>query len=192
MISYLEGRLVEKAPTSAVIDVGGVGYSVEIPVSTYETLGELGSSTKLLTHLSVKDDRMVLFGFHSVVERHLFTLLISVSGIGGRTAMSILSGATPEELRSAISAGDQRFISSIRGVGKKTAERLIVELKDKVTDDESRVGKIAGPAGDAITALRSLGLKGSEAEKALSRVMKEKGSDLPIEEMVREALKRFS
>jgi Holliday junction DNA helicase RuvA len=118
--------------------------------------------------------------------------LISVSGIGGRTAISILSGARPEELRNAIAAGDKRFISSIRGIGKKTAERLIVELKDKFTERESGVPEIVGPAGDAITALRSLGLKPSEAEQALSRVMKEKGSDIPVEEMVREALKRFS
>ena len=192
MISYVEGRLVEKAPTSAVIDVGGVGYGVHIPVSTFEKLGPLGSSARLFTYLSVKDDRMELFGFSSADERRLFLMLISVSGIGGRTAISILSGAKPGELKGAIASGDQRVISSIRGIGKKTAERLIVELKDKFTEEDTRAGAAAGPFDDAITALRSLGLKGAEAEQALNRVIKEKGSEIPVEEMVREALKRFS
>lgn len=191
MISYVEGRLVEKTPTSAVIDVGGVGYSLQIPVSTYERIGEPGSRIKLLTHLSVKDDRMELFGFGTGDERHLFLLLISVSGIGGRTAISILSGAKPDELRSAISTGDQRFISSIRGIGRKTAERLIVELKDKFAE-ETMVEKVTGPMDDAIMALKSLGLRAAEAEKALSRVVKEKGRNIPVEQLVREALKRFS
>jgi Holliday junction DNA helicase RuvA len=192
MISYVEGKLVEKAPTSAVIDVGGVGYGVNIPVSTFETLGPLGSSTKLFTYLSVKDDRMELFGFNTNDERRLFLMLISVSGIGGRTAISILSGANPGELKSAIASGDQSFISRIRGIGKKTAERLIVELKDKFAEEESREGIALGPFEDAITALKSLGLRASEAEQALNRVVKEKGSEIPVEEMVREALKRIS
>jgi Holliday junction DNA helicase RuvA len=192
VISYVDGKLVEKAPTSAVIDVNGVGYGVSIPVSTYEVLGPLGSSTRLFTYLSVKDDRMELFGFSTPDERRLFLMLISVSGIGGRTAISILSGAKPDELKGAIASGDQRFISSIRGIGKKTAERLIVDLKDKFVEEESKVGKRIGPFDDAITALRSLGLKIPEAEQALNRVLKEKGKDIPVEEMVREALKRFS
>ena len=192
MISYLEGKLVEKNPTSAVIDVGGVGYSVHIPVSTYESLGEPGTTTKLLTHLSVKDDRMELYGFGSTDERRLFLLLISVSGIGGRTAISVLSGAKPGELKKAVLSSDKRFISSIRGIGRKTAERLIVELKDKLEDEGSKDEGILGPSNDALGALKSLGFSAREAEDAINRVLSERGSNLPIEEMVREALKRCS
>jgi len=192
MISYLEGKLIEKNPTSAVIDVGGVGYSVHIPVSTYESLGEPGTAAKLLTHLSVKDDRMELYGFGSTDERRLFLLLISVSGIGGRTAISVLSGAKPGELKKAVLSSDKRFISSIRGIGRKTAERLIVELKDKFEDEGSKVEGVLGPSNDALDALKSLGFSAREAEDAIKRVLSERGSDLPIEEMVREALKRCS
>jgi len=192
MISHIEGKLVEKNPTSVVIEVGGVGYSLHIPVSTYESLGDVGSTAKLLTHLSVKDDRMELFGFSGSDEKRLFMLLISVSGIGGRTAISILSGARPEELKSAVLSGDRRFISSIRGIGRKTAERLIVELKDKVAEDRRGVKEMAGPLDDALRALKSLGLRDGEAQDALQSVVSERGTDIPIEEMIREALKRFA
>jgi Holliday junction DNA helicase RuvA len=192
VICYLDGRLAEKSPTSAVIEVGGVGYSVHIPVSTYEALGEVGSQARLLTHLAVKDDRMDLFGFASSDEKRLFLLLISVSGIGGRTAISILSGARTSELKKAIASGDQRFISSIRGIGKKTAERLIVELKDKFAEEEEVIERVAGPQNDAVEALRSLGLRPGEAQEAVDRVLRERGRGIPVEEMVREALKRIS
>jgi Holliday junction DNA helicase RuvA len=192
MISYIEGKLVEKTPTNAVLDVGGVGYSIHIPVSTYEMLGEVNSNTRLLTHLSVKDDRMEIFGFSTPEEKNLFSLLISVSGIGGKTAISVLSGAKPEELKRAILSGDKKFISCIRGIGKKTAERLIVELKDKVARGERPVDEVTGVSNDALRALKFLGLKDTEAEEALKKVLNEKGRDIPVEEMVREALKRFS
>jgi Holliday junction DNA helicase RuvA len=192
MISYLEGRLAEKTPTSAVIDVGGVGYSVHIPVSTYESLGETGSKTRLFTHLAIKDDKVELFGFGSGDERRLFLLLISVSGIGGRTALSILSGARPSELKKAILSGDKSFLSGIKGIGKKTAERLIVELKDKFKDETYDRRPAVGIRDDAVGALRSLGFTPKEAEEAVQRVMSERGNDIPVEEMVREALKRFS
>lgn len=192
MISHIQGKLVEKNPTNAVIEVGGVGYSIHIPVSTFESLGKLQSITRLLTHLSVKDDRMELFGFSTSDEKRLFMLLISVSGIGGRTAISILSGARPDELKRAVLSGDQRFISSIRGIGRKTAERLIVELKDKFAEEGRGAKEMVGPYDDALGALKSLGLRDSEAEDALHRVLNERGSDIPVEEMVREALKRFT
>ncbi len=192
MISYLEGKLVEKNPTGAVIDIRGVGYSVRIPVSTYESLGELGTTTKLFTHLSVKDDRMELFGFGSSDEKNLFLLLTSVSGIGGRTAISVLSGAKPGELRKAVLSGDKMFISSIKGIGRKTAERLIVELKDKFAEEGGEAEEMLGPCNDALRALKSLGLRESEGRDALQKVLNERGSDIPVEEMVREALKRFS
>src|SRR6058998_2823692 len=137
MIAFLSGRLSEAAPTHVVIDCGGVGYSVFIPLSSYDKLPAKGDAVKLLTyhHVNAQDGTQQLFGFATPDEREMFLLLISISGIGPKLACNILSSASITGLRNAIAAGDTKTLSALRGMGKKTAERLVVELKDKVTGE---------------------------------------------------------
>ena len=132
MIASLTGILKSKSPTEILVEVHGIGYTVSIPLSTYEKLGDIGSSVSLLTHFHVREDVMQLFGFFTEEERRLFKLLISVSGIGPKIAQSILSGMNVEELKSHLVSGNVNALTAIPGVGRKTAERLIVELRDKV------------------------------------------------------------
>ena len=131
MIAYLQGRLAQTLPTQVVVDVGGVGYEVLIPLSSFDKLPQPGSEVKLLTHLSIRDDAHILYGFMTDSERDLFRLLIRhVSGIGPKIALNVLSGTTAASLRSAVTNGDVKALSRINGVGKKTAERMVRELKD--------------------------------------------------------------
>ncbi|MBP6673289.1 MAG: Holliday junction branch migration protein RuvA, partial [Bacteroidetes bacterium] len=132
MISYLKGILAKKSPTEIIVDVGGVGYSVNISLSTYEQLSELNSEVFILTHHHIREDAQVLYGFSGDNERDIFRMLIGVSGIGPKMAQTILSGIRPDELIRTISAGAISSLTAVPGVGKKTAERLILELKDKV------------------------------------------------------------
>ena len=136
MISYLRGNIVRKSPAELVIDVNGVGYSVTIPLSTFETLGETNGPTTILTYMHVREDIMQLYGFATEGERELFKMLISVSGIGPKMAQGILSGLSAPELREAIIRGNLAALTAISGVGKKTAERIIIELRDKLTKVE--------------------------------------------------------
>jgi Holliday junction DNA helicase RuvA len=137
MISTLQGTLLSKTPTELVIDVGGVGYGVQIPLSTFEATGDVGSTVKLHTHLHVREDVLQLYGFASVQERTVFRMLVSVSGVGPRMAQGILSGSSVSEFKSHITQGDFSALTAIPGVGKKMAERLIVELREKVERAES-------------------------------------------------------
>jgi Holliday junction DNA helicase RuvA len=132
MISYLHGRLAEKSPTEVTVDVNGVAYAVHIPLSTFEALGEIGAEVKILTYLHFREDAMQLYGFATSAERDLFKLLISISGIGPKMAQGILSGISVNELKNFILHGNFNALMSIPGVGKKTAERLVVELRDRV------------------------------------------------------------
>ncbi len=180
MIASLQGTLREKRPTEIVVEVEGIGYALSIPVSTFEWLGEVGSSVRLLTHLVVREDALQLFGFASSEERETFRLLMSVTGIGPKMAQGILSGIGVSELQTAIGTGDVGALTAVPGVGKKLAERLIVELRDKL-------GKLAhvdgttlpsGPAGgtgnreEAILALLSLGYARPAAERAVVTAIK--------------------
>src|SRR5437773_10043900 len=191
MIAYLAGRLAESAPTHVVIDCGGVGYSVFIPLSSYDELPAKGSEVKLLTyhHVNAQDATQQLFGFATTDEREMFLLLISISGIGPRLACNILSSASISSLRHAIAAGDIGTLSSLRGIGKKTAERLIVELKDKV-GIEAKPGAPHDPRlADAVLALVSLGYKQTDAHKAVTAVAGPLGAKASVEELVRAALR---
>ena len=196
MITFLEGTLAEALPTHVVVGVNGVGYHVAIPLSSYDRLPPVGQPIKILTHLQVREDAHVLFGFMSHAERDLFRLLVThVSGIGPKTALDVLSGTTVANFKSAVVAGDAGLLAKTKGIGKKTAERIIVELKDKVgiaaaweaasaahapTAEETQVN-------DAVLALISLGYKQVDAHKAVKQVW-DKGSRA-TEDLVRQGLK---
>jgi holliday junction DNA helicase RuvA len=190
MIAYLQGKLAEAAPTHVVVDCGGVGYSVFIPLSSYDKLPAKGSDVKLLTyhHVNAQDGTQQLFGFATPEEREMFLLLISISGIGPRLACNILSSASITGLRNAIATGDTATLSSLRGIGKKTAERLVLELKDKVTVEAKAT--MADPRlADAISALVSLGYKQADAHRAVASVAGKLDAKATIEELVRAALR---
>jgi len=197
MIAYLHGTLAEAKPTSVVVDCGGVGYGVHIPVSSYDKLPAVGAAVKLLTyhHVNAQDGTQQLFGFATANERDMFLLLISISGIGPRLACNILSSASVTGLRNAIAASDTKTLSSIRGIGKKTAERLVVELKDKVAAEPGAGGAPAatGPVDqrttDAILALVSLGYKQADAQKAVLATVAKLPAEANVEELVRAALR---
>jgi Holliday junction DNA helicase RuvA len=190
MIAYLQGKLAEAAPTHVIVDCGGVGYSVYIPLSSYDKLPAKGSGVKLLTyhHVNAQDGTQQLFGFATSDEREMFLLLISISGIGPRLACNILSSASITGLRNAIAAGDTKTLSSLRGIGKKTAERLIVELKDKVTGD-AKAASVDPRLADAVLALVSLGYKQVDAHRAVVPVAEKLGAKASVEELVRAALR---
>jgi Holliday junction DNA helicase RuvA len=200
MIASLTGILKSKNPTEILIDVNGVGYSVTIPLSTYEKLGEVGSNLTLLTHLHVREDAMQLFGFASPDERFFFKLLITVNGIGPKIAQGVLSGITVAELKQHIAHENISALTAIPGVGRKTAERLIIELRDKIGKmDTVSSGSIPlqGEDGDlrqeALLALTSLGYNRPIAEKALRQVfMETKGEKLSLQDLIKRALRTTS
>lgn len=175
MIASLRGKLLEKKPNLALIEVGGVGYAVTIPVSTFSRLGELGEEIRLHTHTHVREDALALYGFASRSEKDLFEKLITVSGVGPRLAVTILSGLATEELVAAIAAGDAQRLTRIPGVGRKTGERLILELREKLGPvaeaDGTPVTQTAGGGigQDVVSAIVNLGCNRDAAEKAVSK-----------------------
>ena len=194
MITHLHGVLEEKTPASAVIDCGGIGYVLSISLNTYAQLPDKGSC-RLFTHLAIRDDAHVLFGFYNKPERELFRQLISVSGVGGNTALAVLSSLDPSGVQTTIANGDVVTLKSIKGVGPKTAERIIVDLRDKMGKVE--VGELAlglpqnKQKEEALTALVTLGFAKNAAEKSISKVLKKYGNDLEVEEIVKHALSSF-
>ncbi len=193
MIAFLHGQLTEATPTSVVIDCHGVGYQVLIPVSSYDKLPPVGGEVKLLTyhHVNAQDGTQQLFGFATAAEREMFLLLISINGIGPKLACNILSSASVTGLRNAIAAGDTKTLSTLRGIGKKTAERLVVELKDKVGAETPLVSRATTDPKltDAVLALVSLGYKQADAQKAVAAAAQELGAGAAVEELVRAALR---
>jgi Holliday junction DNA helicase RuvA len=199
MYSYLEGKLVTKSPTEIVVDVNGVGYVLNISISTYGKLDPASSQVKVFTYLHVREDALILFGFATEAEREMFKLLISISGLGPKSAQGILSGMDLEELKSAIQTGNIAALTSVHGIGRKTAERLVVELRDKIGKGEDGITDRTFTTSqlklrnDALNALISLGYHRSIAEQALRQVFKESpGKDLSIEELIKQALKHTS
>jgi Holliday junction DNA helicase RuvA len=198
MIAQLSGTLIAKLPTEVVVDVRGVGYAAAIPLSTYSTIGEIGTAVVLLTHLHVREDALQLYGFSTEEEREAFRLLVSVNGIGPRMALAILSGIPPSDLRTYISGGNASALTAVPGVGKKIAERLILELRDKI----GRTGSTAevwvpGSEGqrqaraEALAALLSLGFQRPAAEKALKDALLESpDAGLTVEALIKAALRR--
>ena len=175
MIAYVRGTLVEKEPTRAVIEAAGVGYELLIPISTYEKLPRTGSEAKLLAYHCVREDDEILFGFATADEKEMFAKLTSVSGVGPKIALAILSGSSVGELAMSIAGGDAKRIASIKGVGKKTAEKICVELRDKVSEFAfaGRAGTDAPApiAKDAVAALRALGFNEETSSKMVADVL---------------------
>jgi Holliday junction DNA helicase RuvA len=180
MIGLLRGRLLDKRPNQAILDVGGVGYLVAIPLSTFATLGELHAEVTLLIHTHVREDALALYGFLSAREKHLFELLLGASGVGPTLALKILSGMNVEELIPAIRTGDLVRLTKIPGVGRKTAERMVVELKDKLeavtVEAEKPAASPAGAAADVKSALINLGYDERAAEAAVSEAKRQAGT----------------
>ena len=198
LIESVSGILVAKNPTLAQIKIGGITYNLSISISTFEKLPDLDQPVNLLTHLHVKEDILNLFGFESTSERALFLNLNTISGIGPKSAMSILSGTTPSEFRKKIINSDVKSLTSIPGIGAKTAKRIIVELKEKfsMADDIDEGLGFSDQSDslvikDAKNALKSLGYKTSQISKAFSDINKEGKSIDKLEDVIREALKRM-
>lgn len=200
MIASLRGTLLVKSPTELLIDVNGVGYGVSIPLSTFEKIGDVNSTVRLFTYLHVREDVLQLYGFATEEERQLFKLLISVSGIGPKLAQSILSGVSPADLTSYISEGNALALTRIPGIGKKTAERIIVELREKIgrVDVPSSLPPASSPTQtsvrtEALLALASLGFNRVVAEKALrAAIQATNGREVTVEVLIKEALKHTS
>lgn len=194
MITHLHGVLEEKTPASAVIDCGGIGYTLSISLNTYAQLPDKGTC-RLFTHLAIRDDAHVLFGFFNQAERELFRQLISVSGVGGNTALAVLSSLDPSGVKETIASGNVSVLKSIKGVGPKTAERIIVDLRDKMGKVELGELSLGVPQNkqreEALTALVTLGFAKNSAEKSIDKVMKKHGTDLAVEEIVKHALSSF-
>lgn len=202
MIAFLSGKLLEKQANSVIVDVGGVGYEVSIPLSTFYELGEVGSEVQLRIYTNVREDAIQLFGFKTARERELYLKLISVQGIGAKSGIAMLSGMNADEIIAAISTENLAKLTAIPGVGRKTAERLVIELRDKVGELAAGVSaetSMASAAGigtdavfdDALSALVNLGYQKNTAEKALQQVRQE-GIELSVQKLLRSALQRLA
>ena len=199
MITFLHGKLIEALPTQVTVDVNGVGYEVLIPLSSFDRLPPPGQDVKLLTQLIVREDAHTLYGFASAAERELFRLLINnVSGIGPKTALNILSGMNAVTFRGAVANGDVKALSQISGVGKKTAERVVVELRDKIGAagawEASSAQRALSPAdqkiNDAVLALLALGFKQADAHNTVRQAQSALGAQATVEDLVRAALRK--
>lgn len=197
MISFLRGLLTEKHPTRVVLDAGGVGYEAMIPLSSYDRLPGAGEECRVLTHEHIREDAHMLFGFATEAERAMFRLLIGVTGIGPKLALSALSGLSVRDLKTAIVKGDVKRLASVSGIGKKVAERIVVEMRDKVDRSEA-LEAIAGSdplserdikLRDAVMALIALGYKQAEARKMVETALRGKeASDMTVESVIKTAL----
>ncbi|MCX6909471.1 MAG: Holliday junction branch migration protein RuvA [Verrucomicrobia bacterium] len=197
MISFLRGKLVAASPTHVIVDCNGVGYEVAIPLSSFDKLPPPGGDVRILTYFHIREDAQLLFGFMTEAERGLFKLLLSVSGVGPKIALTLLGGMSAVALKGAIVSNDIKSLSRIKGVGAKTAERLCVELRDKI----GAIGAVEAAGAkhaltaedqklnDAILAMVSLGYKQLEAHKAVHAAIAKAGAAATVEEIVRQALK---
>lgn len=199
MINFLHGKLVDALPTQVTVDVNGVGYEVLIPLSSFNKLPVPGQEVRLLTHLAVREDAHVLYGFMTAAERDLFRLLINtVSGIGPKIALNVLSGMSVTMFRGAVAGADVKSLSQISGVGRKTAERIVVELKDKIgvaaaweaASAERGLSAADQKVNDAVLALMALGFKQVEAHETVRGVAAALGPQATVEDLVRACLKK--
>lgn len=197
MYSYISGTLIEKSPTHVVIDAHGVGYELIVPISTHQKLPTAGQNVKLLIHFVVREDAQILYGFSTEEERELFRLLMSVSGIGPKMAITILSGIGISELKQAIVDGAVPVLTAISGIGKKIAERLVVELREKVILEDRRIdhhktgGQKNALVEDSVKALVSLGYGKQSAKEAVQKVLSAHPhhEKMKVEELIRQSLK---
>jgi len=200
MIAHLKGILFKKATQSIIIDVGGVGYEVSVPLSTFYSLPETDESVSLQIHTHVKDDSLTLFGFNTGLEKILFLMLVSVSGIGPKLAVNILSGMGPQDLLEAIAHGDAIRVQAIPGIGKKTAERIVLELKDRASKALGKIdispmplpqGEEKMAMDDALSALMNLGYSPKSAKVSIETA-KSRVKEMTLESLIREALRILS
>ena len=192
MITQIKGRLIEKSPTELVIDCNGVGYSINISLNTYSQISD-DENIKLFTHLIIKEDSHSLYGFFKKSERSLFKLLISVSGVGASTARMMLSSMSPGEIISAIMSGSVQIIQSIKGIGTKTAQRVILELKDKVMmldESENEHFTFSNESTEAASALEVLGYSQKQTSKILTQIMSE-NPGINVETLIKKALNKL-
>ena len=193
MITQLTGKLIEKNPTNVVIDCNGIGYEVHISLHTYSQITS-DENIKLHTHLLVKEDSQMLYGFFNKAERAIFRLLISVSGVGAGTARTMLSSLDPQQIKEAIAANNVATIQSIKGIGAKTAQKIIIDLKDKILKiyDLDEISSFQGNTNkeETLTALEVLGFHKKQAEKVIDGILKT-SSDLSVEELIKRALKKL-
>ena len=195
MIAFIEGKIAEKEPTHVVIDIGGIGYHINISLQTFSEI-KTKKEVKLFTYLHVKEDSQTLFGFYTTMERRVFLHLLSINGVGPSTGLMIQSSLSPEELFSAIVHEDTRTIQSVKGIGGKTAQRIILELKDKFRK-EGFIEKSTelSPAIDntlmneALSALLTLGISKTAAENSVAAILKKTGNQITLEELIKQALK---
>ncbi|MCF8228267.1 MAG: Holliday junction branch migration protein RuvA [Bacteroidales bacterium] len=192
MFAYIKGRLTEKSPTHVVIDAGGVGYHINISLNTYSKLGS-DENIRIFTHLIVREDAQILYGFADEQERELFRHLISVSGVGANTARLILSSLTGQELTDAIITGNISVLQSVKGIGGKTAQRIVIDLKDKLGKAVAGSEKLESTHNtkkeEALSGLIILGFNKNVAGKAIDKVLKEYGASISVEEIIKKALK---
>jgi Holliday junction DNA helicase RuvA len=197
MITYVKGSITHKSPTFIVVEAGGIGYYINISLHTYAQVEKL-EALKILTHLHIKEDSHTLYGFAEAAERSLFVHLISVSGIGPNTAQLMLSAMTPDEMRAAIVGEDVNALKRIKGVGPKTAKRIILDLKDKLLKDAGGEAPALAPQMDntireeALSALVALQFNRIQAQKALNKVLKTQPSAISVEALIKLALKELS
>ncbi len=193
MITHIQGKLTEKNPTHVVIDCNGVGYMLNISLHTFSQITD-NEQQKLYTHLQVKEDSHTLYGFSSLAEREIFRLLLSVSGIGANIARTMLSSLTPKQVREGIAIGDVALIQSIKGIGAKTAQRVILDLKDKVLKiydiDEVSVNRGNTNKDEALSALEVLGFVKKQAERVVDKILVEH-PEASVEDIIKQALKKL-
>lgn len=190
MIGFLSGKIISKKPTQILLDVQGVGYVINISLNTFELLPDEGEQTRLYTYLSVREDSLTLFGFSAQPEKQMFELLITINGIGPKLAQSILSGIQIDELRYALRSGNVTRLVAIPGVGKKTAERMVLDLRDKVdsiSDEKDIAGASFKVKDDAVAALTTLGFSQKTVEKIIRDVLASQ-PDISLEDLIKEAL----
>tara|TARA_B100000768_G_scaffold179217_1_gene196455 strand:- start:2464 stop:3060 length:597 start_codon:yes stop_codon:yes gene_type:complete len=198
MIHHLNGRLVEKTPTYAVIECGGVGYQVHISLTTFERIGS-NENIVLHTHMVVREDAQLLYGFSHPEERELFLLLIGVSGVGANTARMVLSAMDPETARQSIQMGDVDAMKSVKGIGAKTAQRIIIDLQDKVGAVSASDGAVMSSSKrahnnvrqDALIALTTLGFDRARCDKAMDQIIGDSAEPMAVESLIKQALKRL-
>ncbi|WP_315542467.1 Holliday junction branch migration protein RuvA [Capnocytophaga leadbetteri] len=192
MITQLQGKLVEKNPTNVVIDCHGVGYFVNISLNTYAALPE-GEAIKLYTYLQIKEDAHTLYGFLTKAEREVFVLLISVSGVGAGTARTMLSSLTAAQVRNAIVNGEVATIQSVKGIGAKTAQRVVLDLKDKMLKlqdfADAPISAVSNHKEEALAALEVLGFVRKQAEKVVDKIVQAAPESLSVEDIIKQALK---
>ncbi len=193
MITHLKGKLVEKSPTNVVVEVDGIGYWVNISLTTFSQIPD-NENIKLYTHLQIKEDSHSLYGFYSKKEREIFRLLISVSGVGTSTARTMLSSLDPQQVVEAISSNNVSIVQSVKGIGSKTAQRLIIELRDKILKiydlDETYVNSNNTTREEALSALEVLGINKKSSERLVDNIIKE-NQDISVEDIIKETLKNI-